>query len=74
MYNALPTQIKQVADKAFALWSLDTTHQSLFFKPIPGHPGQWSARITLDYRAVCIKVEDGWLWYGTGDHSYFDKL
>jgi hypothetical protein len=73
-YNALPPQIKRAADKAFHLWCSDTTHPSLFFKPIAERPGEWSVRITKSYRAVCVKVPDGWLWYAIGDHDYFDSL
>ena len=74
LYNALPAHIKQAADKAYELWRSDTTHPSLFFKPIPERPGEWSLRITKSYRAVCMKLPDGWLWYGIGDHDYFDSL
>lgn len=74
LYSALPPHIKHAADKAYKIWRSDTTHPGLFFKPNPERPHQWSVRITKNYRAVCMKVEDGWLWYGIGDHSYFDKL
>ena len=74
LYNALPPRIRRAADKAFELWCSDTTHPSLFFKPIPERPGEWSVRITKSYRAVCRKQPDRWLWYGIGDHDYFDSL
>jgi hypothetical protein len=33
----------------------------------------WSARITLSYRALAIKREDGYLWFWIGDHKTYDK-
>jgi len=74
LYDSLPDDIKRAADKAYKLWREDTTHLSLYFKPIPERPGEWSAIITKGYRAVCLKRPYGWLWYGIGDHDYFDRL
>jgi hypothetical protein len=74
LYNALPVHIKRAADKAYELWRSDSSHPSLHFKPIPERPATWSVRITKNYRAVCMKLPDGWLWYGIGDHDYFDSL
>jgi len=74
LYNALPPRIQRAADKAYKLWRSNNKHPSLFFKPVPGRPRTWSARVTQNYRAVCAKVPDGWLWYGIGDHKYFDSL
>ncbi len=73
-YEALPPQVKRAADKAYALWKRDTAHPSLRFKPIQSRPGEWSVRIDSNHRAVCIKLDDGWLWYAIGDHDYFDRL
>lgn len=74
LYRALSLHNRQAADNAFELWSNDPTHPSLYFKPIHERPGEWSARVSKSHRAVCIKVEDGFLWYGIGDHEWFDKL
>jgi hypothetical protein len=74
LYNALSPDVKEAARKAYELWRSDSTHPSLHFKPIPGRQGTWSVRITRNYRAVCLKQGNDWLWYGIGDHDYFDSL
>ena len=74
MYKALPWGIRNKVKKAYKLWRSDTTYPSLYFKPVKGKPGMWSARVDLDYRAVCWQEPDGWLWFWVGKHKDFDKL
>ena len=78
LYDALPPHIQRAADEAFERWKKDTKHPGLHFKPIPGtttiEGDCWSARINDDYRALCAKLDDGWLWWGIGDHDYFDRV
>lgn len=59
-YNKLPENIQKQADKQFALLEDNPRHPSLHFKKV----GKvWSARVTDDYRALAISVENG---YGSG--------
>ena len=43
-----------------------------------GAPGEgqevWSARITLKYRALAIKLPDEFLWFWVGEHGVYDEL
>ncbi|HTV65951.1 MAG TPA: hypothetical protein VMD98_10110 [Bryocella sp.] len=75
-YSALPNEIRVRADQKFALLSADPQHPSLRFKKVGERHGQeiWSARITLDYRAVSIKREYGYLWFWIGDHEAYEEL
>lgn len=51
-YNALPTEVRQLADRNYALLRQDPRHPSLHFKKI----GQfWSVRVGLHYRALAIE-------------------
>ncbi|HEV7405904.1 MAG TPA: hypothetical protein VGO11_23365, partial [Chthoniobacteraceae bacterium] len=52
----------------------DPWHSSLQFKQI--HPTRpiFSVRISLDWRAVCIRSGDTALWYFIGSHVDYDKL
>jgi hypothetical protein len=34
----------------------------------------WSARVTLNYRALAIKRKDGYLWFWIGDHDTYVSL
>ena len=71
MYQALPPDVRDLADKNFSLLKADLRHPSLHFKKI----GElWSARVGDHYRALGTDVEGGicWMWIGT--HAEYDKL
>jgi hypothetical protein len=76
-YDALPAEIRERADKQFALLKTDLQHPSLRLKKIGERNGQeiWSARITLKYRALAIRLPDEFLWFWIGEHSaYEDRI
>ena len=71
LYNALPADVRALANKNFALLKSDPRHPSLHFKRI----GKlWSARVGDHYRALGTEVEEGiyWIWIGT--HADYDKI
>lgn len=74
-YSALPLEIRRRADKQYALLKLNPLHPSLQFKKIGQRHGQevWSARVTLNYRALAIKRDYGHLWFWIGDHTTYDS-
>ena len=75
-YLALPAEIRSRADKQFALLKTNPQHPSLQFKKVGERRGNeiWSARVTLDYRALAIKRPDEYLWFWIGDHKSYDLL
>lgn len=75
-YRALPQDIRARADKQFLLLQGNPQHPSLQFKKIGERHGQevWSARVSLNYRALAIKRADGYLWFWIGDHKTYDTL
>lgn len=32
----------------------------------------WSARVTLKYRALAVKVPGGYVWFWIGEHNVYD--
>jgi hypothetical protein len=34
----------------------------------------WSARVTLNYRALAVRRPNGFLWFWIGDHKNYDIL
>lgn len=70
-YEALPTYVRELADKNFALLKADAKHPSLHFKKI-GH--YWSARVGIHYRALAVEVDDGVVWFWIGSHADYDRL
>ena len=70
-YNALPTDVQELADKNFALLKDDPAHPSLHFKKV----GRFrSARVGLQHRALAVEVDDGLLWIWIGNHSEYERI
>jgi hypothetical protein len=71
LYQALPPNVRDLADKNFQLLKSSPQHPSLHFKRI----GElWSVRVGARYRALGIEVEGGiqWIWIGT--HAEYDNI
>ena len=75
-YEALPLEIRRRADKQFILLKSNPQHPSLQFKKIgeSGGADVWSARVTLSYRALSLRRNDGFLWFWIGDHGTYEAL
>lgn len=75
-YESLPFEIRIRADKQFALLKDNPQHPSLQFKKVGERRGReiWSARVSLKYRALAIKRDDGYLWFWIGDHRDYELL
>ena len=75
-YDNLPPLLRARADKQFALLTSNPQHPSLQFKRIGLRRGAeiWSARVTLNYRALAVRRNDGFLWFWIGDHKSYDSL
>ena len=73
-YHALPAEIRPRADKQFTLLRDNPQHPSLQFKKIGERSGQeiWSARVTLKYRALAVKLADEYVWFWVGEHNVYD--
>jgi hypothetical protein len=74
-YRALSAEIQTRADKQFSLLKANSQHPSLQFKRVGERHGQelWSARITLNHRALALKRADGYLFW-IGDHKAYEAL
>jgi hypothetical protein len=75
-YAMVPADIRARADKQFALLKSNSQHASLQFKKLGDRNGQeiWSARVTLKYRALAVKLPDEYLWFWIGEHNVYDAL
>jgi len=70
-YDALPDDIRDLADKSYSLLRTDPRHPSLQFKKI----GElWSARVSLNYRALALEHEGGFAWIWIGQHDDYERL
>ncbi|HEY3456836.1 MAG TPA: hypothetical protein VGK64_19815 [Bryobacteraceae bacterium] len=75
-YRRLPADIRGRADKQFALLKANPQHPSLQFKKLGDRSGQeiWSARVTLKYRALAVKLPNEYVWFWIGEHNIYDAL
>ena len=62
--------------KSFALLRANPQHPSLHFKKLGERNGReiWSARVTLKYRALAVKVSGEYVWFWTGEHNVYDVI
>ena len=72
-YDALPAEIRALADKSYALLKQDPAHPSLQFKLLGGGKMR-SVRLGLYYRALGLPRDDGVHWFWIGTHGEYDKL
>ena len=74
-YQELPLDIRNRADKQFSLLKSNAQHPSLHFKKVGESLGEevWSARVTLNYRALALRRTDGFLWFWIGDHKKYEE-
>ncbi len=71
LYGSLPKEVRDLADKNFALLSENPRHPSLHFKRIGE---MWSARVGRDHRALALEHDDGLVWFWIGTHADYDRL
>ena len=66
LYEALPSDVRERADKAYELLKNSPHPPSLRFKKAGT---KWSARIDRGYRALAVETDDGLLWIWIGSHD-----
>ncbi|UNK38992.1 hypothetical protein MNR02_04605 [Shinella sp. H4-D48] len=72
-YEALPSHIREQADKNFTLLKANPAHPSLQLKPV----GRlWSVRVGLSWRALAAQDHrtDTLVWFWIGSHADYDRL
>ena len=71
LYEALPADVRAVADKNYELLRANPRHPSLHLKRIDD---LWSVRAGIDHRALGIEVPEGIMWVWIGTHGEYDKI
>jgi hypothetical protein len=70
-YRQLPENVRDLADKNFALLQQDPHHPSLQLKKVGAF---WSARVGLRYRALARERSEGLVWFWIGHHRDYDQF
>jgi hypothetical protein len=73
-YYVLDGTIRQRARKAYGLWAENPFHPSLQFKCINSEENIWSVRVTLEYRAVGVWIDDTVTWFWIGGHDEYERF
>ncbi len=70
-YQGLPQEVRELADRNYALLKSSPTHRSLHFKKIGP---LWSVRVGLHFRALATEAGDDLVWFWIGSHADYDVL
>jgi hypothetical protein len=68
---ALPDNTQVQARKNFEILKDNSAHPSLHFKKIGRF---WSARVSLNYRALAIKSDQDLVWFWIGNHRDYERI
>ncbi|MBI3940968.1 MAG: hypothetical protein HY315_09040 [Acidobacteria bacterium] len=72
-YRELPSEVRDLARKAYALFRDNSAHPSLHFQKVHGRD-IYSVRVTLGYRAVGLLENEEITWFWIGSHADYDRL
>ena len=74
VYRELPANVRTSAKKVYNLWSRDPWHPSLHFKKVHTTRPIYSVRIGDNWRAICTKHEEQYIWFWIGSHADYDII
>ena len=70
-YHRLPENVREIADRCFALLKANPAHPSLHFKKVGRF---WSVRVGIHYRAVAVESGNDLVWFWIGHHDQYERL
>jgi hypothetical protein len=73
-FEQLPPEVKARAKQAHTLWMNDSRHPSLQFKKIHDRSNVWCVRIDLNWRALCVRDGDEFVWFWIGTHADYERM
>jgi hypothetical protein len=74
LFQALPTEVQDLAGKNYRLWRANPGHPSLSFRRLQGSEDRFSIRIGDYDRALGRKTGEKMIWVWIGTHSDYDRL
>ena len=73
-FERLPIDIREYASETYRMFQQDPSHPSLQFKRVHQTKPIYSARVTLDYRALGVLRGETIVWFWIGKHSNYERL
>lgn len=69
LYDSLPREMQQNADRAYLVWRDSPFHPSLQFKRVHQTDPIYSVRVGRGYRALGRLEGETMIWYWIGNHD-----
>ena len=70
----MPAEVRAQAARSFRMWLNDIHHPGVRFKQVHPEEPIFSARVGLQYRALCLIEGEVATWFWIGSHAEYDKL
>nr|VFK57928.1 MAG: hypothetical protein BECKUNK1418G_GA0071005_100166 [Candidatus Kentron sp. UNK]VFK69735.1 MAG: hypothetical protein BECKUNK1418H_GA0071006_101833 [Candidatus Kentron sp. UNK] len=70
-FDALPSDIQEIARRNYDLLKKNPRHPSLHFKKVDK---LWSVRVGRGHRALAVKDGDGFIWVWIGAHEEYGHM
>jgi hypothetical protein len=74
LFQALPSEVQDLAVKNYHLGRENPHHPSLRFRRLQGSQKRFSIRVGDHYRALGNLTDDEMIWVWIGTHSDYDRL
>jgi hypothetical protein len=74
LFQALPSEVQDLAVKNYRLWLRNPHHPSLRFRRLQGSEDRFSIRVGDRYRALGKLAGERMIWVWIGTHSDYDRL
>lgn len=74
LYQALPPEVREQADKTYELWQGNPHSPGLQFKRVDQEDPIYSVRISLNYRALGVLRGDSITWFWIGSHAGYERM
>ena len=73
-YRRLPDHVQRQARESYRFFASNPNHPSLDFKRVGRRRPVYSARVSIDYRAVGVMDQGDIVWFWIGSHDEYDRL
>jgi hypothetical protein len=74
LFQALPSEVQDLAVKDYHLWRRNANHPSLRFRRLRGSDERFTIRVGDHYRALGRLAGEQMIWVWIGTHSDYDRL
>lgn len=74
LFQALPSEVQDLAVRNYRIWRQNPSHPSLRFRRLQGGEERFSIRVGDHYRALGRRAGETMTWVWIGTHADYDRL